>query len=277
MARGIEAIGISRSTDNTGPEWDLRDWKTDAELSQIFQSITALVHIGASVPKPGQVVDWSVLYDCNVRSCVNLGLWALKHDIPLVFISGAIVYENPWGFQQHEASPRSVNEVGREYGLSKLLAEDALSRLRKQGLKLAVLRPSSIYGVGLNDKKLISKLLDSAKRGGTIRLSAPVCDQYGLIHASDVASAILATVERSCWEVMNLCSHVNPSLMELAQACLDVTCSRGALKVVGDDGIDRADRLQFSLDTSRAEELLDWRAEIDLMSGLDLMRRGCFS
>ena len=276
LANGVQAIGLSRLADGVASGWDLGNWKGDAELAKIFPSIDAIVHIGALVPKPGQAVDLPNLYDCNVRSCMNLGFWALKREIPMVFISGAIVYENPWGLKQHETSPLGRNEVGGEYGLSKLLAEDVLSRLRGEGLKLAILRPSSIYGTGLHANKLISKLLESASCGEAIRLTPPVNDRYGLIHARDVGLAILATLERSCWQTMNLCSHESPSLMQLAQACLDIAGSHEEVAVIGDN-VDRAERHQFSLDTSRAEKLLDWRAGIDLMSGLDLMRRARFS
>ena len=92
----------------------------------------------------------------------RLGLWALTRDIPLIYISGGISYYDPHATNISEDAELGWSGLGGCYGLSKLLGEDALKRLRKRGLKLAILRASSIYGAGMKSNKVISRFIENA-------------------------------------------------------------------------------------------------------------------
>jgi UDP-glucose 4-epimerase len=231
-----------------------------------------VVHAGALVPRAGQAASDAQMYDANVRACVNLGQWALKRGVALVFVSGAIVYADPNAVDADESAPLGWSGLGGSYGLSKLLAEDALLRLRQSGLKLAVVRPSSIYGSGLQADKMISRFIAAAGSGETITLTPPVDDRVDLVHAADVAAAVSAILQKQDWDTFNVASGVAPSIAELAQASVRMS-GCGAVRVHGEVQT-RPPVTRFLLDTGKARARLGWQPRVGLAEGLAMSAGG---
>ncbi len=271
-AAGAAVIAVSRAGSDGVAGWNLAEWLQYEDLDQLFPAVRAVVHAGALVQPSGEV-DQARMFDANVRACLNLGQWALSRGISLVHISGAIVYANPCAPMQDESAPLGWSGLGGFYGFSKLLAEDVLLRLRQQGLKLALLRPTSIYGQGLDDGKMVRRFLSLATLDGVIELTEPTEDRVDLVHAADVAAAAVATLQRECWETLNVSSGDPVSIKVLAQACLDVAGS-GRLAVRGQTPPGYRPKVTYSLDINRACECLGWTPAIDIRRGLDMLLRG---
>jgi UDP-glucose 4-epimerase len=269
---GAEVVAVSRTALEGAAVWDLTQWLTQEELDELFLGVSAVVHAGALVKPSGEVKE-TRMFDANVRACLNLGQWALARGIPLVHISGAIVYADPMAEAQNEAAATGFSGLGGFYGLSKLLAEDVLLRLRQQGLKLAVLRPSSIYGQGQDEEKIVPRFLDCAAADHVIELIAPIEDRFDLVHAADVAAATIATLKHECWETLNVSSANPVSIEELAQACLEVA-GRGRIAVKGHTPQTYQATVRYALDIGRASDLLGWEPVIDLRRGLNMLLHG---
>jgi len=202
--------------------WDLVDWKTPDELDELFDNVDALIHAGAFVVTSQDPKKNQNLFDANVRACVNLSEWALVKDIPVVFISAATVYENPFKKQIVESDPLTTKEsIGGFYGYSKLLAEKVFYYFMDKGLKLCILRPSSIYGYGISKKSLVSKWLYIAAQNKIIEISPPIDDTINLIHASDVSQAAMDALEQEAWGIYNIASQ-NVRIKEIAKTCIDI-------------------------------------------------------
>ena len=151
-----------------------------------FLPVQAVVHAGAYVQSSGEV-------DC---SCMML-----TSVLALIWVSGrfteysATIYF--WGYclcrpvcaAAEGFRPRWVVDGFRFYGFSKLLAEDVLMRLHQHILKLCMLRPTSIYGHGIGEDKMVPRFLATATRNEVIELSHPVEDRVDIVHAADVADA----------------------------------------------------------------------------------------
>lgn len=273
---GSEVAAVSRSGTDGSVAWDLSEWLDMEELDELFAGAQAVVHAGASLHHSGEV-DEARMFDANVRACLNLGQWAMSRSLPLVYISGAIVYADPCALLQKESAPLGWSGLGGFYGLSKLLAEEALKHLRQQGLKLCILRPTSIYGHGIGADKMVRRFLATAKRNGVIELAEPVEDRVDIVHAADVSAATVAALTRECWEILNVSSGKPISIMELAEASLAVA-GNGQIKVNGEAPADYKASVMYSLDISRAEECIDWRPSIGLREGLAmLMHEQCLS
>lgn len=274
-AGGARVVACSRepATGSGIAAWNLCAWRAPEELDALFRDVQAVVHAGAMVPRRAGPIDEPLMFDANVRSCVNLGQWAMSRNIPLVQVSGAIVYQRPDQPGLDENAPLGWSGVGGFYGLSKLLAEDALGRLRSKGLRLAVVRPSSIYGAGLPEDKMLASFLGTARGGGTITLAPPVDDRFDLIHAADVALAIREILLREEWDVFNLASGQPPSVREMAEACVQAA-GRGDVALAKGTGPARQPFTRFAMDTSRAGKRLDWRPLADLGQGLRMMLAG---
>lgn len=270
-AAGAEVVAASRTAGEGVAGWDLANWLTHEELDQLFPLVSAVVHAGALVQTSGEV-DEARMFDANVRACLNLGQWALVRGIPLVHISGAIVYANPRALLQNEYAATGWSGLGGFYGFSKLLAEDVLLRLRQHGLKLALLRPTSIYGQGLDEGKMVRRFLSLAAADGVIELTAPTEDRVDLVHAADVAAAAVAAMKQARWETLNVSSGDPVSIKELAQACLDVT-GKGRISVMGHTPPGYQPSVTYSLDIDHARNGLGWIPAINIRRGLGMMLR----
>ena len=265
----VDIVSVSRAGDNLSTHWDLGKWLNSEELDNMFSNIQAVVHAGAFVQTYGEI-DQARMFDVNVRACLNLGQWALKKNIPMVYVSSAIVYANPYALLQDELSELGSNGLGGFYSFSKLLAEDVLMRLRQQGLKVAIIRPTSIYGYGIDKEKMVSRFLTSAAAGKVIELIEPIEDQVDLIHAADVANAMLAVLKHESWDIFNVSSGHPVSIIELAEECLGVA-GCGSISISGKRQISYQSKVTCSLDTTRAQERLGWQPEIDIHKGLEML------
>jgi len=247
--------------------WDLRDWRAEKEFDELFKSVDAIIHAGAAVPNGKDVSNDGWLFDVNVRASFNVAHWARKRRLPLIYISGAIVYADPGREKIGEASRLGENGLGGFYGLTKLLTEDLLGREKAAGLKLTILRPSSIYGYGLGTKKMLCSFLNHAQSGHVIELSEPVEDSVDLVHAADVANAVVRVLKSSKWGIYNLSSGCNTTVNDLAKMCVSVV-GQGAIKIKASNKITRSPVSRFALNCALAKQDLGWSAHVSLSTGL---------
>ena len=273
---GARVVPVSRNHGRASGmgHWDLTNWLSLTELDELFPGVQAVVHAGAMVPQSSALISEGPMFDANVRACVNLGLWCISRNVPVVHVSGAITYTEHDRRELDEDAPTGGSMLGGFYGLSKLLGEDAFGRLRQQGLKLAIVRPSSLYGFGLPETKMISRFLAMSSAGATIELIPPVYDRIDFVHAADVALAILAILRSEAWETFNIASGCPLSVRELAEACVSVA-GRGNIRVDQGQTPQHDPITRFALDIGRAKRRLGWQPQLDIRQGLSMMLRKC--
>lgn len=267
-ACGFETIPIG--LENNARPWNLTEWKADAELDEIFAAADAVVHAGAAVPSTSARFSDAELFDANVRAVFNVGGWARRRAVPLVHISGAIVYAQVEEQGIRETSPLGWNGIGGTYGVTKLFAEHVLAEEKSAGLKLAVVRPSSIYGYGLAADKMLCSFLSRAKEGSVVEIAEPVNDCVDLIHAADVAGAVVRILEQGAWGTFNVASGRCASVKELADQCVAVA-GKGSVRVTGASDPQRKSQRRFDLNSDAAKQLLNWSPRTDLATGLRSM------
>lgn len=272
-ANGVDVALVSLSGSDGSSKWDLANWLSFSELDELFGEVTALIHAGALIDSVSSEEGKARFFDVNVRACGNLAEWALVRSIPLVFISSASVYADPDLGSLSEGAPLGVNPLGGYYGMTKILAEDVLCRYRANGLQLAILRPSSLYGYGGSPGKMLYKFLISAMRGETITLAKPVDDQVDFLHAADLSNAIVNVLKSSKWGIFNVASESPVSIYELAIACVEVA-GGGRVRVIDDLQQARMPLRRFFLDASAARRSLCWAPEIGIRQGLSMVLAG---
>jgi UDP-glucose 4-epimerase len=269
---GAHVVSVSKTGRNTTPCWDLAEWLSLDALDALFGNVQAVVHSGA-------VIDSVIsgrenhMFDVNVRSCCNLAEWSVSRSIPLIFISSASVYADPESGSLSEDAPIAANHIGNFYGMTKLMAENILECYRPSGLKLAVLRPSSLYGFGGPTNKVIYKFLNLAANGKVINLTPPADDSVDFLHAADLSRAVVDVLESACWEVLNIASGRPVSIRELALACVEVS-GRGSVRMEDVDLCGRPPAHRFLLDTTVARDRLGWVSTIGIEQGLKMVRDG---
>lgn len=264
--RGIHCIAVDRAA------WDLREWREPEALDRIFAGAQAVVHVGALVPAPGSTPPAKDLFDANVRACLCLGEWARARDLPVVYISGATAYADPTRARIVESDETTARTTGGFYGCSKYLGEMVLDNLRGEGLRLCVLRPSSIYGTGMHPAKMIANFLHRAASGETITLTPPVEDRVNLVHAADVAAAALAALDREAWDTFNVAGEAPVSMREIAEASVAVA-GKGRVAIAA-EAASRKPTLRFDLNCDKAATVIGYRPGVTLREGLARMLAG---
>jgi UDP-glucose 4-epimerase len=270
--RDIHCISTSRSRPlkqtfkGSWFQWDLSEWRSIEELSCDFKGIDALVHLGAAIPSSGSALTRQQILDTNVRASLCLGEVSLQLGIPLLYISSSTVYAEPDRSGIREEDAKLQDGRGSLYGLTKLMGEEILLHLKGQGLRLCILRPSSLYGYGLPDDKLIPKFLLKAARGEVINLDPPFDDKVDLIHATDLAEAILLALEHDVQGVYNVASGVHSSILEIAQGC--VQAAQAGKVMICETAPSRAATVRFGLDFNAARAAFKYKPRITLLEGL---------
>ena len=273
---GLGIAATSRSRPVNLPEaakwtaWDLLEWKTPDQLDLIFGDVDAVIHAGAAVPSRNRDLTSGNLFDTNVRASLALGTWAADRKLPLLLISSATVYADPTATGIIEQATVSPAGLGEFYRTTKLLAEQVLQGLTEPGLELCIFRPTSIYGIGLPEGKMISDFLATAGRRETIRISQPIDDRVNLIHARDIADAAVAALSTHASGVFNIAGPRLVTVEEIATA--SVSAAGGGTVSVEDGKPSRPATNRFDLDIAKAREQFGFEPKIELDDGLAMMR-----
>jgi nucleoside-diphosphate-sugar epimerase len=277
--RGIRVAASSRTRPSklsracTWKCWDLSIWKDPRSLQKLFGKVDALFHVGAMLPYPrSEGTSFKrLMFQANVRACLCLGEWALQEMIPVVFLSSACVYAAPELSRITEDAPQGCNALGGFYGLTKGLAEQVFEYYRRQGLRLITLRPSSVYGIGLGKNTLIASFLHKASRNELLELKPPTADRFNLIHASDVAQAMVQAVVKKAWGTYNITGKTPYTIQEIASTCIKAAGS-GTLRFASGKP-NRPPLERFGLSCRKAERKFLFSPKIDLHHGLEEMQQ----
>jgi UDP-glucose 4-epimerase len=265
---GFDVVCFSSKTNNlnTWKYWDLNHWKSIEEFDKLLSCIDVVVHAGAIVPNTSDAHSKSELFDVNIVATLNISQWCRKRKVPLIFISGAIVYIDPYKKDIKENSLRGLNDLGDIYGLSKLLAENILFKEENAGLTLSIIRPSSIYGYGINADKLVCSFLDTASKGCKIKICEPTSDSIDFIHAKDVSSVIEKIITKKAWGTFNVSSGISVSIKELAEQCVLAT-GHGSIVITSEKEY-RIPHARFNINSDRAKKVLGWSPQVNISQGL---------
>lgn len=252
--------------------WDLTEWKSIEDFNIILKGVSCIFHVGAFVPMGTSRTDSDFhlknLFDANVRSCLAIASWATKKGIPIVFLSGSTVYKNPDSDNIIEDSEKVKCGLGGFYGYSKLLAENVFEHFRAKGLKVIILRASSIYGTSPTKNKLIDGFLSQLTESNTICLDKPVENSINLIHAGDVANAAINALKSKAWGTYNIAGSRSYTMYEIARACVEVK-GGGNITTIGEST--NLPFKRFNLNCTKAQREFDFCSTISLLDGVHAM------
>lgn len=168
----IETVQFNEASERTNFE----SWISGELLDKRFGGVDSLVHC-AALTSPVEV-DYRRYFDVNVRATASIQNWCNANNVRFVFISGLSTVE-PYYFE-------FKNNL---YVKSKRQATDLVVGSLKDGD--IVLKPSSIYGLGMRDDCLIRKMIRMAHVSPS-KLSTMTLPLLAVnyVHARDVARSI---------------------------------------------------------------------------------------
>ena len=220
-ARGDTWNGLTRRANaplaGPGGTWIPGELADLDALVRLVRDADAVVHAAAWVhrdtPDPA---SREACFAVNLRGTERV-LEAVRKrgGVPLVFVSSTSVYGEAFE-DRDEGGPHQPRNA---YGESKRQAELAVLEFgRTRGTPVVVLRPAMVYGAGAPGN--IARLAGFVRKGFA-PLVAGGRNRKSLVHADDLAAAVLAAVDRARevnGGVFNVASEPAPSMREVGDA-----------------------------------------------------------
>ncbi len=226
-------------------------------------------HLGALIPIPYSYLHPREFVTANVVGTLNV-LEAARHEEParIIHTSTSEVYGTARTVpidEEHPLHPQSP------YAASKVAADQlALSFKRSFGTPVVVARPFNTYGPRQSARAVIPTIITQALARDVIELGAtsPTRD-FMCVDDTARGLARCAEVEGIEGEVINLGTGTEISIAEVASRVLRLTEREVPVELdearlrPPDSEVER-----LVAGTRKAQELLDWRPEVELEDGL---------
>jgi dTDP-glucose 4,6-dehydratase len=199
----------------------------------------------------------------------TLGL-AKKHRARFLIASTSEVYGDPKVHPQPETYWGHVNPIGPRgvYDEAKRYAEAlTMAYHRQQGVDTAIVRIFNTYGPRMrpHDGRAIPTFLRQALQDRPITVFGDGSQTRSFCYVADEIRGLIALAESGYHNPVNIGNPDEFTLLELAEAVVEITASRSEIVY---EALPTDDPQVRQPDISLAKEILGWEPEIELMDGL---------
>lgn len=217
---GFVGKNVCQQLENAGYEVVKIDISQGIDLCDniVIEQIPTLdcfIHLANLVYVPGSYQDPEKYYRINYLTTLNALEICRKHNARLIYAS-SYIYGTPQYLPVDENHPVCPFNP---YAQTKVICEKLCEGYHRDfNVKISVLRPFNIYGVGQKGKLLIPEIIGQLKEGKKqIRLKAAT-PRRDYINVVDVARAFVACVnDVSDYSVYNICSGESISVKEITE------------------------------------------------------------
>ena len=198
------------------------------------------------------------LYETNVIGGTNIMNWAASANISRVInCSTLVVVNKPWPVPLRESDNTYPKGAHVGYSASKLSQELVMSTIAEtHGIELLHVRISALYGPGMKEGGILTKLMQQAQAKEPISLTNGNKVTVDFLHVADAALILHHLSGMEAWhdKIINLASGEEVSLVQLAEVLSELA---GSPK----ENISNQDQEGFSsrakVDVSRLEKYLE--------------------
>ncbi|MDP9399805.1 MAG: SDR family oxidoreductase [Actinomycetota bacterium] len=199
----------------------------------------------------------------------TLGL-AKHHRARFLLASTSEVYGDPQVHPQQETYWGHVNPIGPRgvYDEAKRYAEAlTMAYHRQQGVDTAIIRIFNTYGPRMraHDGRAIPTFLRQALQDKPLTVFGDGSQTRSFCYVSDLIRGMIALAESGYHYPVNVGNPCEYTLLELAQAVLEVTGSRSEIVF---EALPTDDPQVRQPDIGLARDLLGWQPEVGLREGL---------
>lgn len=231
------------------------------KLSKACEDVTGIFHCAAKISVPESFEKPDEYYRTNVDGTHMVIQAAESQGAKIVFSSSAAVYGE---------SDQSVRESDMLHPFSPYAENkrDGESLLNEAVCPSVILRYFNVYGPGQSAAYagVITAFIRAALRGENLTIYGDGSQVRDFVYVDDVAKANIRAMESDIQnEVFNIASGTKTSISELAEEVVRLTSSSSKIVYAP---VREGDIVYSQADISKAQELLGWKAEIDLQEGL---------
>jgi len=225
----------------------------------------AVVHVAARIGSYRQPISEATdLFDVNVGGTLRVAQWCVSRQVSqLILISGAIVY-GEWTDSSKDEDQLPSPWAAGPYAVSKWCGEQAASLVKDAGIKLTILRLSSLYGEGY-ERGLVQRLLQQGQEIGTIELRPPFDDSFDLLNVADAAKTVCLAFEGGQEGTWNVGGGSLTTVHELVEAC---SRQVGAQVSYSDEDPERSPRIINWVNDQKARAELGHANHVSLNAGI---------
>lgn len=212
----------------------------------------------------------SKVYETNFQSLVNFVEALTASDISAFVYAGS---SSEYGTNSCFADEETHCEPNSHYSVSKIASANYLRYMGKQNKFPAVhLRLYSVYGELEDTSRLIPTLIKSAMKGSLPPLvNGEISRDF--VHIDDVCSAFIAAARKISpeiyGEIFNVCTGKKTTIAELVKLVSHEFDVREEPQF-GSMGNRKWDVSDWYGNPAKTDKYLNWRATIDLKTGLNL-------
>lgn len=248
-------------------ELDLRQGSTRLDLIVGEKEIDCIIHLANP-----RVYTSNIALGDTLTMLRNVLDMCVARDIKLIYMSGWEVYS---GYRSiHLVADESIPLFPKgPYAETKYLCEMLIEHCRRtQDLRCTMLRSSPVYGVGGDKPKFIYNFIDKIKRSQRIVTHSynnglPALD---LLYIDDLVAAVVKTVSSNFSGNLNIGTGEITSTRKIAEILLGLLGSQSEIDSILID----SDTACIAMETSKAQEVLGWKATIGVEQGLQRILTG---
>lgn len=260
LVKYLEENGIE-TVEHTGSLGDITDDECFDKLD--LSDLSCCIHLAAKVFVPDSWKNPSVFYKTNLIGTLNVLELCRRKQIGLVYVS-AYVYGIP---EELPISEESQIVANNPYGHSKLLAEQLCEfYFNYFGVKVSIIRPFNVYGVGQNEKFLVPHIINQALSREFIEVM-DLTPKRDYIYIDDLVKAIVSAMNSDKqFAIYNAGSGNSYSVKEIIDIVQGIV---GSNKEVRSKNCSRENEVDDVVaDCQKIKTELNWMPEHTLVSGL---------
>lgn len=228
----------------------------------------AIVHLAANTGVVPSLEDPRFDLDCNVLGTLNVLEAARQQGVPrFIFASSnaTLGAAAPPVHEELAAHPLSP------YGASKIAGEAYCSAYYHGfGLETVCLRFGNVFGPGSDRKSsVVAKFVRQALRGETCCIYGDGAQTRDFVYIADLVEAIgLALTRPVAGETFQIASGRERSVLEVADCVARELGVHGVEMTIAHERPRAGDAVNSYAATSKAAQLLGWRAQTDFREGI---------
>lgn len=231
-----------------------------------LEKAEAVVHLAGRTYVPDSWKDPVGFLRTNLIGTICALDYCRKHNARLVFVS-SYIYGKP---KELPISESAALEANNPYSFSKKLAEDACAFYANNfGVKITILRPFNVYGLGQGKNFLIPSIINQIADSKYIRVN-DLEPKRDYIYICDLVDVIGKALELdNNFEIFNVGTGVSYSVSDLIELVQQISGTKLTVQSIGERRPEEI--MDTKADITKASEILGWKPKWTLVSGLKNM------